>query len=303
MDLHRRHRQDARDQAQVRVASVTTSCAAAGAVAAVVLGAALAHADAAAHSSPRSSRRPWSTSALLRRRGPARHRGPRRRPPRRPRRTWSRSRPGPGPGRARPAGGVGADPSAGLLGLGPSSLRDGSWRFLGAATRRAWRRRCAASVKMDECPRRPARCACCWSRTTATWPPCSVGLLGEEGYDVDARAGRPAGTAPRADPAVRRCWCRPWASRDRGSGPPQPAARPGVGHAALVLSALGSPADRVDGLDAGAEDYLTKPFDVEELLARLRALQRRHRRQRPRAAPARRRARPGQPSGARGCVQ
>jgi two-component system response regulator QseB len=43
----------------------------------------------------------------------------------------------------------------------------------------------------------------------------------------------------------------------------------------LVLSALGQPRDRVDGLDAGAEDYLGKPFDVDELLARLRALLRR----------------------------
>ena len=45
----------------------------------------------------------------------------------------------------------------------------------------------------------------------------------------------------------------------------------------LVLSARGSTKDRVDGLDAGAEDYLAKPFDVSELLARLRALVRRHR--------------------------
>lgn len=44
----------------------------------------------------------------------------------------------------------------------------------------------------------------------------------------------------------------------------------------LVLSARGSTQDRVDGLDAGAEDYLAKPFDVSELLARLRALLRRH---------------------------
>jgi DNA-binding response OmpR family regulator len=45
----------------------------------------------------------------------------------------------------------------------------------------------------------------------------------------------------------------------------------------LVLSALGQPSDRVDGLDAGAEDYLGKPFDIDELLARLRALLRRPR--------------------------
>jgi two-component system response regulator QseB len=44
----------------------------------------------------------------------------------------------------------------------------------------------------------------------------------------------------------------------------------------LVLSARGTTQDRIDGLDAGAEDYLAKPFDLGELLARLRALGRRH---------------------------
>ena len=43
----------------------------------------------------------------------------------------------------------------------------------------------------------------------------------------------------------------------------------------LILTARGSVADRVDGLRAGADDYLTKPFAVEELVARLQALLRR----------------------------
>lgn len=50
----------------------------------------------------------------------------------------------------------------------------------------------------------------------------------------------------------------------------------GVVTPVLVLSARGSTQDRVDGLDAGAEDYLAKPFEVAELLARVRALLRRH---------------------------
>lgn len=44
----------------------------------------------------------------------------------------------------------------------------------------------------------------------------------------------------------------------------------------LMLTARDAPADRVEGLDGGADDYLVKPFDFDELLARLRALQRRH---------------------------
>ena len=45
----------------------------------------------------------------------------------------------------------------------------------------------------------------------------------------------------------------------------------------LMLTARDAVADRIDGLDAGADDYLVKPFDVGELRARLRALLRRTR--------------------------
>ena len=43
----------------------------------------------------------------------------------------------------------------------------------------------------------------------------------------------------------------------------------------IVISARSEDSDKIDALDAGADDYLTKPFSVEELLARLRVVQRR----------------------------
>ena len=56
-----------------------------------------------------------------------------------------------------------------------------------------------------------------------------------------------------------------WMRRDARSNP------------VLMLTARDTPRDRVTGLDEGADDYLVKPFDFSELLARLRALQRRPR--------------------------
>lgn len=44
----------------------------------------------------------------------------------------------------------------------------------------------------------------------------------------------------------------------------------------LMLTALSTTKDKIHGLDAGADDYLTKPFEFEELLARIRALLRRN---------------------------
>src|SRR3984957_20753847 len=51
--------------------------------------------------------------------------------------------------------------------------------------------------------------------------------------------------------------------------------RDGVWVPVLVLTARGAVADRVQGLDGGADDYLTKPFHLDELFARTRALIRR----------------------------
>jgi DNA-binding response OmpR family regulator len=53
----------------------------------------------------------------------------------------------------------------------------------------------------------------------------------------------------------------------------------GIETPVILLTAKDSPEDRVEGLDAGADDYLVKPFSTEELMARLRALARRKDRQ------------------------
>jgi two-component system response regulator QseB len=50
----------------------------------------------------------------------------------------------------------------------------------------------------------------------------------------------------------------------------------GITTPTMLLTARGTTEDRVEGLDSGAEDYVVKPFDSDELLARLRALLRRH---------------------------
>jgi len=100
-------------------------------------------------------------------------------------------------------------------------------------------------------------------------------LLAAEGYDVDHAADGQAGlhlalsraydviVLDRGLPAIEGL---DLLRRLRGRGVRTPV---------LVLTAYDTIADRVAGLDSGAQDHLGKPFDVDELLARLRALVRR----------------------------
>jgi two-component system copper resistance phosphate regulon response regulator CusR len=101
--------------------------------------------------------------------------------------------------------------------------------------------------------------------------------LSESGYHVDA--------VERGDDAIDRLrwydydvavidWRMPGAS---GIDVVSWARRHERPTAILMLTARDAPADRIAGLDTGADDYLVKPFDFGELLARIRALQRRPR--------------------------
>jgi DNA-binding response OmpR family regulator len=51
----------------------------------------------------------------------------------------------------------------------------------------------------------------------------------------------------------------------------------GVNTPVMMITALGSLENRIEGLDLGADDYIVKPFEVQELLARIRAIRRRPR--------------------------
>jgi DNA-binding response OmpR family regulator len=99
--------------------------------------------------------------------------------------------------------------------------------------------------------------------------------LRENGYVVDAVAdGDQAGAYLRAYDysAVVLDWRMP---KHSGLDVLTEARSRRVGTPVLMLTARDTTADRVAGLDAGADDYLVKPFDFPELLARIRALLRR----------------------------
>ncbi|MFN3938090.1 MAG: response regulator transcription factor [Gemmobacter sp.] len=102
-----------------------------------------------------------------------------------------------------------------------------------------------------------------------------VQTLGDQGHGVDwLDAGTDAADWLRADPPDLAILDLNLPGRDgieilrdlRAAGSTLPV---------LALTARDGPGDRVAGLDAGADDYLTKPFEMDELLARVRALGRR----------------------------
>ena len=62
----------------------------------------------------------------------------------------------------------------------------------------------------------------------------------------------------------------------------------------IMVTAMGDPIDRIVGLEVGADDYVVKPFELRELLARIRTVLRRAA-----AAPGRQRAEPRSPGRAR----
>ena len=101
-----------------------------------------------------------------------------------------------------------------------------------------------------------------WVRDVAA----AKGTLATERFDlVLLDLGLPATAAPGVGSSASGGLDVLHAMRARADGTP-----------VIVLTARDGPGDKVAGLDAGADDYLVKPFDLDELTARIRAVTRRH---------------------------
>lgn len=101
-------------------------------------------------------------------------------------------------------------------------------------------------------------------------------VLKEEGFEVEGRSDGRSALAALEGPKEFHVVVLDRMLPDRDGVSVCAAARTrGCQVPILMLTALGELEDRVRGLEAGADDYLVKPFEVEELVARLRALLRR----------------------------
>ena len=147
-------------------------------------------------------------------------------------------------------------------------------------------------------------CGCWWSRTRCGWPPrCAAACRPRASPSTWPTTASTACTWPARGRTRPWCWtscCPACPATGCASG----CGRTGNWVPVLMLSAKDGEYDEADGLDVGADDYLTKPFSYVVLVARLRALLRRGRaaaaggagRRRPVARPG---PAPGHPRGDR----
>ena len=124
-------------------------------------------------------------------------------------------------------------------------------------------------------------CECWWSRTKPGWPGSSSAAWRKKGTPSTSRATGPKGLWLATENSYAAVVLDVMLPGFDGFELCRKLRAAGVWTPVLMLTARDAVDDRVRGLDAGADDYLVKPFSLLELAARLRALVRRDDRARP----------------------